>query len=120
MDQPYDPTTPLGNVRLLIADTNVAADTFSDAEINVFLSMAGQVVMLAASYALDALAADQSRLAASLTIESGTVNLTDVATNLRDQAKRWRDLTIIPPVVVSPIQKFRPNYRGRPGNMDIW
>ena len=56
----YDVTTDRGRVRLLIGDTDVtpAADAqFTDAEIDAFLDMASDSLLLAASYALEAWAA---------------------------------------------------------------
>ena len=56
----YDTDTNVGKVRLLIHDTDVTPETdahFTDAEIEVFLTMANNSLLLAASYALEAWAA---------------------------------------------------------------
>ena len=56
----YDLTTDVGKVRLMIGDTDVtpASDAhFTDAEIEAFLTMASNSLLLAASYALESWAA---------------------------------------------------------------
>ena len=53
----YDVTTDRGKVRLLISDTNAADYQFEDAEIDAFLTMADDSILLAASYALESWAA---------------------------------------------------------------
>ena len=53
----YDLTTDRGKVRLLIGDTVDAGHQFEDAEIDVFLAMAGGSILIAAAYALEAWAA---------------------------------------------------------------
>lgn len=56
----YDIDTNVGKVRLLIHDTDVTPETdahFTDAEIEAFLAMASNSILLAASYALEAWAA---------------------------------------------------------------
>ena len=52
-DLPYDPTTPLGQVRMLLNDVDVTSYVFTDAEIGAFLSMEGNSVKLAAAQAID-------------------------------------------------------------------
>lgn len=64
----YDPTTPLGETRLWILDTDLQQPFFSDPEINVFLKDASQNTILAAVYALQVLATDQARLLQAITI----------------------------------------------------
>lgn len=60
MDATYDVTTPVGRVRLLISDTDPAAPVFSDDEVLAFLDMAGQVVLVAAADALEAVATNEA------------------------------------------------------------
>jgi len=48
----YDLTTDIGKVRLLIQDTAIKTAQFSDAEITAFLTMASDVVKVAAIAAL--------------------------------------------------------------------
>jgi len=59
----YDITDNIGKVRLLIGDTDIVPTTdahFSDEEIQVFLTMASNVLLIAAAYALEAWAATES------------------------------------------------------------
>jgi hypothetical protein len=53
----YDPTTQRGQVRLLAVESEAAYANFNDAEIDAFLGMSGNVVLLAAAAVLDTLAA---------------------------------------------------------------
>ena len=53
----YDITTDRGKVRRLVNDTSTTSCTLSDAEIDAFLSMSSSDVLMAASYAAEALAA---------------------------------------------------------------
>ena len=55
----YDPTNDIGKVRLLIADTSSIppGPSFQDADIQGFLDLEGENVLLAAADACDALAA---------------------------------------------------------------
>jgi len=65
----YDVTNNIGKVRLLIGDTDITPTTdaqFSDEEIQVFLTMASNSILIAAAYALEAWA---SALTGSLTSE---------------------------------------------------
>lgn len=64
----YEIATDIGKVRLHVGDTDKsAAWTFEDEELQVFLDETGEV-LLAAAAALDALAADQARLAMRVSI----------------------------------------------------
>ena len=59
----YDITDNIGKVRLLIGDTDIVPTTdaqFSDEEIQVFLTMASSVLLIAAAYALESWAATES------------------------------------------------------------
>ena len=53
----YDLTTDIGKVRLLISDTDATSFHFTDAEIQVFLDMASDSILIAAAFALEAWAA---------------------------------------------------------------
>lgn len=85
----YDPTTDIGKVRLLIADTG--ATVFSDAEIQALLDMESQSVMLAAADGCDALAALYARRSKKLTVLDIQVDFTQAAKDLRAQAKQLRE-----------------------------
>lgn len=59
----YDPTTPVGQVRLLINDTDVnstAGPVFTDAEIGSFLTLCRSSVKRAAAAALLVIAGDEA------------------------------------------------------------
>ena len=62
----YDLTTDIGKVRLLISDSDVTSFHFTDEELQVFLTMSGGSLLIAAGYALEAWA---SALTDSLTSE---------------------------------------------------
>ncbi len=57
MAHTYDLTTDIGKVRLLIGDRDIVPTTdaqFSDEEIQVFLTMSTNTLLIAAGYALEA------------------------------------------------------------------
>lgn len=54
MSLPYDITTNVGKVRLVIGDTDAANYVFSDAELNYFLTANSNNISLAAADALEA------------------------------------------------------------------
>jgi hypothetical protein len=55
----YDPSTPLGMVRLRVSDTNPDRRIMDDEEYSAFLSMAGDSVPLAAAMALETIAVNE-------------------------------------------------------------
>lgn len=59
MPATYDPTTDVGRVRLLIADTDEANAVLQDEDIDAFLDMEGDV-RLAAAQALDTIATSEA------------------------------------------------------------
>lgn len=85
----YDPETPVGQVRLLIDDTD--ARVFADAEINVFLTMNGQSVPRAAAQALLMVAGSEVRLGKKITSQDLATDGPAVAAELRAQAKQLRE-----------------------------
>ncbi len=60
---PYDPTTPIGQVRLLISDTDTVDGIYDDAELQFFLDSADQNVYFAAYGAFATILRDRVRLA---------------------------------------------------------
>lgn len=56
----YDTSTPAGQVRLLIFDTNAASYVFEDAEIAVFLTLESSSVKRAAALALETMASNEA------------------------------------------------------------
>lgn len=85
---PYDPTTPLGQVRLLIDDTDTSKSVFSDAEINTFLTMRNGSVRRAAAQALLMVAGSEARLAKKITSQDLQTDGPAVAAELRQLAKQ--------------------------------
>lgn len=86
----YKLDTKVGQVRLLIADTQNENHTFSDDELEYFLQENGNREKLAAADALEAEASDASRIALRVQRGSMTEDATSVAEQLRQQAKRLR------------------------------
>ena len=96
----YDTTTYIGKVRLLIGDTDISPTTdahFSDEEIQAFLTMASNSILLAASYALESWASAES---GGLTSEKiGDYAYTKKsAENKMALAKKYRDEDASSPV----------------------
>lgn len=54
----YDPTTPLGQVRLLAVDADAPNARFTDADISAFMALSSNNVRLSAALALDTRAAE--------------------------------------------------------------
>ncbi len=111
----YDPTTPAGQVRLLIPDTDSSNFIFADDEINAFLFIESsqnlyvspqsaptalplnsvyvpQIYspLLAAALALDSLAGNSARLAGVLQILDVKLDLSKAAAALHAQAESYR------------------------------
>jgi hypothetical protein len=126
----YDLTTPIGQARLHASDTNVDdlgadlgnAATFTDAELAYFLSISSQEPILAAAFALEALAADKSKLALRLKNSEGDSDLSGLAADLRAQADRLRSICNIGGSVQSPDAIFTTDnaLAGVMGSMDGW
>lgn len=100
---PLDPNTNVGKFRLLVGDVNSVVlappvsgqqdyTTYSDAEIEVYLSLGGDSIFRAAGLsqmqAADA-AAEQSKSVADYDLKA---DLTKRATDHRDNAKMWFQL----------------------------
>jgi hypothetical protein len=86
---PYDPATPVGQVRLLIVDTS-DDPVFTDDEINAFLALEGQVVKLAAAQALDAIASDEALTSKRITDHDLSTDGPATAAALRAHANSLR------------------------------
>jgi hypothetical protein len=55
----YDPTTDVGKVRLRISDTDTTRRILDDEDIEAFLEMSGDSVVLAAAMALESIAINE-------------------------------------------------------------
>jgi len=84
----YDPQTPVGQVRLLIDDTN--ANVFSDLELATFLNLNSGSVLKAAAQALLMIAGSEARLSKKITSQDLQTDGPAVAAELRAQAKQLR------------------------------
>ena len=55
----YDPSTAIGQVRLLVSDTDATRRIMDDEEYQAFLAMSGNSVVLAAAKALETIAVNE-------------------------------------------------------------
>lgn len=90
----YDPSTPAGQVRLLINDTS-NDPVFGDTDIDGFLSLEGGSVKRAAAQALDVIADDELLTAKVLSTDTGSTNGAAVADSLRRRAESLRQQAIV-------------------------
>ncbi len=87
----YNLSTAMGQVRLLIADTDIPDGAiFSDEELTALLTMEGNVVKAGAARALEVLAANKARLAVRVQRGGVSEDLTQVAKELRATAGQLR------------------------------
>jgi hypothetical protein len=85
----YDPTTPVGQVRLLISDTS-DDPVFSDTELNSFLTLCQSSVKRSAARALETIAADEALTSKVITSQDVAANGAQVADALRALAASLR------------------------------
>lgn len=81
----YEPATTRGQVRLLCRDTVEATALYQDEEIDIFLALGGGQVLLAAAFALENLAANE-------TLIQKRIKLLDLQTDGPAQAAELRAL----------------------------
>jgi hypothetical protein len=124
---PYDVNTPVGQTRFHAADTDAANYVFSDAEINYCLGSVGQNdPVMSASFLLEALAANRSRLA--IIVSSGLLQITSkvdptkAAELLAERAATLRDLSNVSAPIQTPDKIFSTDNTalGELGTMDGW
>jgi hypothetical protein len=89
----YDPTTTVGQVRLLINDTS-ADPVFDDGDINAFLTLEGLSVKRAAAQALDVIADDEALTAKVVSSQDVSTNGPAVAASLRARATTLREQAV--------------------------
>lgn len=87
----YDPATPIGLVRLQIADTVSAGHTFEDEELQALLNLTGQNTTRAAARALRAIASNKALLSNRIKVLDIDVDNTDAAKGLIQLAKEMED-----------------------------
>jgi len=86
-----DYTSPVGQVRLLIADTDEHNVLLSDEQIAAFLRMEGNV-KLAAAQALDAIASSEALISKRITtVDGASTDGPAVAAELRQRAQALRE-----------------------------
>ncbi len=81
----YDPTTDIGKIRLLIADTDEDSYDFEDDEITAANDMSVNIYY-ASAVLLRSLAANRARLSVSVKRGTMTDDLTDISKDLKDLA----------------------------------
>jgi hypothetical protein len=89
---PYDPSTPVGLVRLLINDVGGGdAQVFSDAEVTAFLALAGQNARRAAAEALDTLATNEALVSKVIRTQDLATDGAKLSAELRARAATLRE-----------------------------
>jgi len=81
----YDPTTDIGKIRLLIADTDEDSYDFEDDEITAANDMSVNIYY-ASAVLLRSLAANRARLSVSVKRGTMTDDLTEISKDLKDLA----------------------------------
>ncbi len=87
---PYDPTTAVGQVRLLVFDTDIANATFSDEEITALLGLNASDIRLSSAQAVDIIAANEAYTQKVLKTLDVQTNGAKTANALFDYAKELR------------------------------
>jgi hypothetical protein len=119
---PYDPTTLVGQTRLLLADTDASLYQWYDAEILFALSRQNQIPELAAGFLYDAGAGDASKVAYVYSTLQSHTDLSKVPQMMREQANQWRMLAPIAPSIQSADAIFTldSNNGQSPGTLHLW
>ncbi len=86
-----DYTTDIGRVRLLITDTDEASPIFSDAQIEAFLDIEGDVLKLGAARALETIAVNEALVQKRIKLLDLSTDGPAVAKALQDAAKHLRE-----------------------------
>ncbi len=86
----YDPTTPAGQVRLLISDTDTSNPVFEDNEIDQFLALESQNVRRGAAMALDTIASNEVQVLKVIKLLDLTTNGAAVSKELRASSSELR------------------------------
>lgn len=87
----YDPSTAVGQVRLLINDTKGADPVFDDADLQGFLALESNSVKRAAAQAIDVIADDEALTSKMITAQGISANGPAVAAALRARATSLRE-----------------------------
>lgn len=89
-----DPDTPVGLVRLLIADLDETNPLFTDGQILSFLAMESDSVKRAAAMGLDTIARSELLLSKKFSTQDLSVDGPAVAKELRESAKALREQAV--------------------------
>lgn len=98
----------IGKVRLAIADIDLTVTSglrstwtvlFTDEEIDIFLAQASSNIWLAASYALNSIAASKAMLAKVRKLGDFSEDLTKLADSIRAQAKEYKTMAQSAPAI---------------------
>lgn len=100
----YDPATDVGRIRLLTSDKDEDNPIFMDEELEAFLSINGNDMLLAAADALDALASNEAYVQKVITIMDLSTNGPATAKALREHASSLRERVANQEVVVDIVQ----------------
>jgi len=87
----YDPSTPAGQVRLLLNDVDPDDEVFTDVEIAAFLLMENGAVKLAAAQAIDTNADNEALASKVLRSQDVATDGAKLADALRKRAQALRD-----------------------------
>lgn len=87
----YDVSTDVGKVRLLIPDNDEPNVIFQDNEIEAFISLEGNDVLLATALALETIASQQAYVLKVITILDITTDGAAVAEALMNRAAKLRE-----------------------------
>jgi hypothetical protein len=117
----YDPTTPIGQLRMAIADTNISTPIWMDEELSVWLTTAQNVIFLAAAYVLEAESTDQARIAERRDIGDWGSTRGEIYNALMKRAERMRNLAPVLPQVIAPLPTATlDDNQGNTGTMDLF
>lgn len=86
-----DPSTELGQIRLLTTDVSEAFPLHTDADLTAFLAMEGGNVKRAAAASLEAIATSETLVGKKITTQDLSTDGPAVAKDLRERAKGLRD-----------------------------
>lgn len=90
-DFTYDPSTPVGSIRLMISDVDGNNPVFKDTEIQRFYTLAASNIWLAAAQALDTIAANEVMISKVIRTLDLQVDGSKVAAELRANAATMRE-----------------------------
>lgn len=91
----YDPTTPRGLVRLIIADSNEAGHVFEDNELDAFLALNEDRTRLAAADALETMASNESMVQKAIKLLDLQTDGSKTAADLRKAAAVQRAIAAV-------------------------